>query len=104
MPLLCINTIIENTKEAILFSKFNLYKGYYNVRNSKQSEDILAFKITQGLYAPIVMPFGPTNYPAVMQRFMNHVFKPLYNKYGPQFKNYIDNCGIFMLEGELELY
>jgi len=104
MPLPCIDTIIEDTKGAILFSKFDLHKGYYNIRNSKQSEDILAFKMTQGLYAPIVMPFGPTNCPAVMQRFMNHVFKPLYDCYGPRFKNYMDDCSIFMLEGELELH
>jgi len=83
MPLPCIDTIIEDTKGAILFSKFDLHEGYYNIRNSEELEDILAFKTTQGLYAPIVMPFGPTNCPAIMQRFMNHIFKLLYNRYGP---------------------
>ena len=104
MPLPRIDTIIEDTKGTILFSKFNLCEGYYNIRNSEQSEDILAFKTTQGLYTPIIMPFGPTNCPAIMQRFINHVFKPLYDHYGPQFKNYIDNCGILTLEGELKLH
>ena len=46
MPLPCIDTIIEDTKGTILFSKFNLCEGYYNIRNSEQSEDILAFKTT----------------------------------------------------------
>jgi len=70
----------------------------------EESQDILAFKTTEGLYAPTVMPFGPTNCPAVMQKFINHVFQPLYNKYGSQFKNYMDDCGIFTWEGELDLH
>jgi hypothetical protein len=64
----------------------------------------LAFKTTEGLYAPMVMPFGPTNCPVVMQKFMNHVFQPLYDQYGPHFKNYIDACSIFTCEVELDLH
>ena len=36
--------------------------------------------------------------------FINHIFQPLYNRYGPQFKNYIDNCSIFIYKGKLDLY
>ena len=39
-----------------------------------------------------------------MQKFMNHVFQPLYDQYGPRFKNYMDDCGIFMRVGELDLH
>jgi len=35
---------------------------------------------------------------------MNHVFQPLYNQYGPRFKNYMDDCGIFTREGEQTLH
>jgi hypothetical protein len=38
------------------------------------------------------MPFGPTNCPATMQWFMNHIFAPLYARYNHRFKNYMDNC------------
>jgi hypothetical protein len=100
-PLPRINTILKDTIGAVLFSKFNLREGYYNVAVEEESQDILTFKTTEGLYAPTVMPFGPTNCPAVMQKFMNHVFQPLYDAYGPRFKNYMDDCGIFMHEGEL---
>jgi hypothetical protein len=103
-PLPRINTILEDTIGAVLFSKFDLRKGYYNVAVEEESQDILAFKTTEGLYAPTVMPFGPTNCPAVMQKFMNHVFQPLYDTYGPRFKNYMDDCGIFTHEGELDLH
>jgi hypothetical protein len=39
-----------------------------------------------------------------MQKFMNHVFRPLYNRYGPRFKNYMDDCGIFTKVGKLDLH
>jgi hypothetical protein len=55
-------------------------------------EDLLVFKTMTGLYAPTIMPFGPMNCPAAMQRFMNHIFTPLYAKYNHRFKNYIDDC------------
>jgi len=73
-PLPCITTILEDTVGAVLFSTFDLCEGFYNVAVKESSQDILAFKMTQRLYAPIVMPFGPTNCPTVIQKFMNHVF------------------------------
>ena len=50
------------------------------------------------------MPFGPTNTPACMQCFMNHIFTPLYNKYSGYFKNYMDDCSIMTGEGEDDLH
>jgi hypothetical protein len=35
---------------------------------------------------------------------MNHIFQPLYDKHSPRFKNYMDDCGIFTREGELDLH
>jgi Reverse transcriptase (RNA-dependent DNA polymerase) len=103
-PLPRITTILEDTVGAVLFSKFNLREGYYNVAVEEESQDILAFKTTDRLYTPRVMPFGPMNCPAIMQKFMNHVFRPLYDRYGPRFKNYMDDCGIFTRVGELNLH
>jgi hypothetical protein len=82
----------------------NLCNGYWNVRNSEESEDILAFKTTRGLYAPKVMPFSPTNASAYMQCFMNHIFTPLHNKYPGYFENYMDDCSVMTGEGEHELH
>ena len=58
----------------------------------------------QGLYAPMVMPLGPTDCPAMMQHFINHVFAPLYAKYHHQFKNYMDDCLIATGPGEENLH
>jgi hypothetical protein len=62
-PLSRIVTIIEGMRGMVLFSKFDLCNGYWNVRNSDETEDLMAFKTTRGLYAPRVMTFGPTNTP-----------------------------------------
>ncbi len=50
------------------------------------------------------MPFGPTNAPACMQCFMNHIFTPLHNKYPGYFENYMDDCSIMTGEGKDDLY
>src|SRR5216684_2173947 len=94
-PLPRITIILKDTVGAVLFSKSNLHKGYYNVAVKEESQDILTFKTTNRLYTPIVMPFRPTNCPTIMQKFINHVFQPLYNHYRPRFKNYMDDCRIF---------
>src|SRR6266853_1161858 len=103
-PLPYIDTIIEGARNKVKFSVLDLCNGYWNVQNSEASEDILAFKTTRGLYSPLVMPCGPTNAPACMQCFMNHIFAPLCNKYPSYFKNYMDDCSIMTGEGEDDLH
>jgi hypothetical protein len=80
-PLPRIDTIIEGMHGMVLFSKFDLCNGYWNIRNSEETEDLMAFKMTRRLYAPRVMSFGPTNAPTCMQWFMNHIFQPLRDHY-----------------------
>jgi hypothetical protein len=80
-PLPRIDMIIEEMRGMVLFSKFNLCNGYWNICNSEETEDLMAFKTTRGLYAPKVMSFGLTNAPVCMQRFMNHIFQPLRDRY-----------------------
>jgi hypothetical protein len=103
-PLPCIDMIIEGMRSMVLFSKFDLCNGYWNIRNSEEMEDLMAFKMTRGLYAPRVMSFGPTNAPACMQRFMNHIFQPLRDRYPGRFENYMDDCSVVTREGELDLH
>jgi len=76
-PLPRIDTIIKRMCGMVLFSKFDLCNSYWNIQNSDEMEDLIAFKTTRGLYAPRVMSFSLTNAPACMQHFMNHIFQPL---------------------------
>jgi hypothetical protein len=103
-PLPQIDTIIKEMHKGVLYSQFYLCNGYWNIWNAEEMEDLMAFKTTRGLYAPRVMSFGPTNAPACMQHFMNHIFQPLRDHYPRCFENYIDDCAIVTREGELELH
>jgi Reverse transcriptase (RNA-dependent DNA polymerase) len=103
-PLPRINIILEDTIVMVKFSKFDLQEGYYNLGVKEEARKFLAVKTTEGLYEPCVMPFGLMNCPAAMQRFMNHIFQPLYAKYGPRFKNYMDDCLIMTKAGEDQLH
>ena len=60
--------------------------------------------MTRGLYAPRVMSFGPTNAPACMQRFMNHIFQPLRDCYPGRFEHHMDDCSVATRRGELDLH
>jgi len=64
----------------------------------------MAFKTTTGLYAPRVMSFGPMNAPACMQRFMNHIFQPLRDRYPGRFENYMNDWSVVTRKGELDLH
>jgi hypothetical protein len=88
----------------VLFSKFDLYNGYWNIQNSDEMEDLMAFKTTRGLYASRVISFSPTNALAYMQCFVNHIFQPLQDRYLEQFENYMNDCSIATREGELKLH
>jgi hypothetical protein len=103
-PLPRIDTIIEGMHDMVLFSKFDLCNSYWNICNSEEMEDLMAFKTTTGLYAPRVMSFGPTNAPACMQRLMNHIFQPLRDRYPRRFENYMDDCSVATRRGELDLH
>jgi len=63
----CIDVIIEGMRGIVLISKFDLCNGYWNICNNEEMENLMAFKMTRGLYAPRVMTFGPTNAPTCMQ-------------------------------------
>ena len=57
-----------------MFTKFDIRNGYHNLK--VKPEDIWkgAFLTNQGLYEPIVMPFGICNAPASFQAMTNQIF------------------------------
>jgi hypothetical protein len=46
-PLPYIDTIIKGMRGMVLFSKFDLCNSYWNIRNSEETEDLMAFKNDQ---------------------------------------------------------
>src|ERR1700744_1793447 len=73
-PLPLIQELVDKVKDAEIFTKLDVREGYNNIRFKEGEEHKAAFKTNQGLFKPMVMPFGLKNAPAVFQRMMNTQF------------------------------
>ena len=90
-PLPLITNIIECLQGKTLFSKFNIWWGYNNIRIKKEDWWKAAFKTPFSLYEPTVMYFGLTNSPATFCHAMQKMLQSWLNKYPEETGNYIDN-------------
>jgi hypothetical protein len=80
-PLLRIDDLFNQLKEASVFSKIDLRSGYHQLKVRKDDVQKIAIRTRYGHYEFMVMPFGLTNAPFVFMDLMNRVF----HKYLDQF-------------------
>ena len=73
-PLLLIPELIDNMKDATLFTKFDMQWGYNNICIREENQWKAAFITPLGLFEPTVMFFRFCNTPSTFQAFMNHIF------------------------------
>ena len=66
-PLPLIQELVDQVKDAWIYTKLDVRAGYNNIRFREGDEEKAAFKTNMGLYQPEVMPFGLRNAPAVFQ-------------------------------------
>jgi hypothetical protein len=92
-PLLLIDDLIHQLKDACYFTKLDVCWGYNNVRIRKGDESKAAFRTNRGLFEPLVMYFGLTNSPATFQTMMNEIFQDLITD--GVVSMYLDNILIF---------
>jgi len=76
-PLPLILELIDQLRNATLFTKLDIRWGYNNVRIKEGDQEKGAFKTNLGLYEPCVMFFGLTNSPSTFQTMMDTIFRDL---------------------------
>ena len=80
-PLPLIPELIAEVQDVFVFTKFDIEGGFNKVCIKNRDQHKAAFKTKYGLYEPMVMYFGLCNSPATFQNMMNHIFRPLKDKW-----------------------
>ena len=74
-PLPLPDVMFAQLTGAVVFSKLDLTKGFYQIELDPACREQLAFSTPDGLRQWTVMPFGVANAPATFQREMQRVFR-----------------------------
>jgi hypothetical protein len=69
-----IPSVIDQLAGCMLFTKFDIWWSYNNIRIKPSDKWKVAFLTPEGLFEPTVMFFGLTNSPAMFQMMMNTIF------------------------------
>ena len=80
-PLPRIDDLFDQLSGAKMFSKIDLWTGYYQLKIKKEDIPKTAFTTRYGLYEYTVMSFGLTNAPAFFVHMMNKVFMDFLDKF-----------------------
>ena len=91
-PLPLIPELIDDMKDSMLFTKFDIRWGYNNIQLREEDQWKAAFVTPLGLFEPTVMFFRFSNAPPTFQAFMNHICTDMIAE--KWLKVYMDDMGI----------
>ncbi|KAL4581677.1 hypothetical protein LXL04_006204 [Taraxacum kok-saghyz] len=83
--------LLDRLNDSLIFSKFDLKSGYWQIQINEKDRYKTAFNVPFGQYEWNVMPFGLKNAPSEFQNIMNDIFNP----YSDFIIVYIDDILVF---------